>query len=76
MNAGALIQGVWFLTSGERSSPSALETIGEKTRTLFERSREARVPPEVLLERETFRRLGGARGWRGWYVPGTRTESA
>jgi len=76
VNAGALIQGVRFLTSGERSSPSALEAIGEKTRTLLERSREARVPPEALLETETLRRLGGARGWRGWYVPGTRTESA
>jgi len=56
------------LRSGERSSPEALPAIGEKTRTLLERSREAGVPPEVLLENETPARLGAARGWRRWFV--------
>ena len=68
VNAGALTQGVRFLRSGERSSPEALEAIGEKTRALLERSREARVPPEVLLSNETLARLGAARGWRRWFV--------
>lgn len=68
MNAGALIQGVRFLRSGERSSPEALAAIGEKTRTLLERSREAGIPPEVLLENEIRARLGAARGWRRWFV--------
>ncbi len=76
VNAGALIQGVRFLRSGERSSPAALAAIAEKTRRLLERSREARVPPETLLESETLARLGKERGWRGWFVPGRATESA
>jgi leucine dehydrogenase len=75
VNAGALIQGVRFLRNGERSSPAALEAIGEKTRMLFERSREARVPPETMLEAETLARLGSERGWRSWYVPPRSTES-
>lgn len=68
VNAGALIQGVRFLRQGERSSPGALSAIGEKTRSLLERSRDARVPPESLLERETLARLVGGRGWRRWFV--------
>ena len=68
VNAGALIQGVRYLQSGERSSPEALEAIGEKTRALLERSRETGSPPEVLLENETLARLGAARGWRRWFV--------
>ena len=76
VNAGALIQGVRFLRSGERSSPEALAAIGEKTRALLERSREAGAPPEVLLENETLARLGAARGWRRWFVPGRPTGSA
>jgi leucine dehydrogenase len=76
VNAGALIQGVRFLRSGERSSPGALEAIGEKTGDLLERSRKAGVPPEALLENETLDRLGASRGWRGWFVPGRTTESA
>jgi leucine dehydrogenase len=75
VNAGALIQGVRFLRSGERSSPGALEAIGEKTGDLLERSRMAGVSPETLLEKETLDRLGGARGWRHWFLPGRRTES-
>ncbi len=75
VNAGALIQGVRFLRNGERSSPSALEAIEGKTRTLLERSREARVPPETLLETETLARLGSERGWRCWFVPARSTES-
>jgi len=66
VNAGALIQGVRFLRSGERSSPEALEAIAEKTRALLERSREAGVPPETLLEKETLERLRKGRGWRRW----------
>lgn len=68
VNAGALIQGVRFLRSGERSSPEALAAIGEKTRALLGRSRDAGVPPEALLEKETLARLGPARGWRRWFV--------
>jgi leucine dehydrogenase len=68
VNAGALIQGVRFLRNGERSSGEALEAIGEKTRAVLERSREARVPPETLLERETLARLPGA-AWPRWFVP-------
>jgi leucine dehydrogenase len=68
VNAGALIQGVRFLRSGERSSPEALEAIAVKTRALLERSREAGVPPEALLEKETRARLGAGRGWRRWFV--------
>ncbi len=76
VNAGALIQGVRFLRSGERSSPGALAAIGEKTGDLLERSRTAGIPPEALLEKETLVRLGVARGWRGWFAPGRSTESA
>ena len=76
VNAGALIQGVRFLRSGERSSPGALEAIGEKTGDLLERSRKAGVPPEALLERETLDRLGAARGWRRWFTQGRPSESA
>jgi leucine dehydrogenase len=76
VNAGALIQGVRFLRSGERSSPEALGAIGDKTRALLERSWEARIPPEELLERETRARMGAGAGWRRWFVPGNRTESA
>ena len=76
VNAGALIQGVRFLRSGERSSPEALEAIGGKTRELLERSRAARTSPEELLERETRARMGAGAGWRRWFVPGSRTESA
>ena len=68
VNAGALIQGVRFLRSGERSSPEALAAIGEKTTALLVRSQEAGLPPEALLERETLARLGPARGWRHWFV--------
>lgn len=68
VNAGALIQGVRFLSSGERSSPGALDAIAEKTRALLERSREEGVPPEALLEKETLARLGAGRGWRRWFV--------
>lgn len=68
VNAGALIQGVRFLRDGERSSPEALAAIGDKTRSLLERSRDARLPPEALLERETLARLGEGRGWRRWFV--------
>jgi leucine dehydrogenase len=68
VNAGALIQGVRFLRGGERSSPEALAAIGDKTRSLLERSRKARVPPEALLETETLARLGEGRGWRRWFV--------
>jgi hypothetical protein len=68
VNAGALIQGVRFLRDGERSSPEALAAIGEKTRSLLERARDARLPPEALLERETLARLGEGRGWRRWFV--------
>ncbi len=68
VNAGALIQGVRFLRSGERSSPEALEAIAEKTTALLERSREAGVPPETLLEKETLERLRKGRGWRRWFV--------
>jgi leucine dehydrogenase len=74
VNAGALIQGVRFLRSGERSSPEALAAIGEKTTALLERSREVGAPPETLLEDETLVRLGAARGWRRWFVPGRHTE--
>jgi hypothetical protein len=35
---------------------------------LLGRSREAGVPPEALLEKETLARLGPARGWRRWFV--------
>jgi leucine dehydrogenase len=76
VNAGALIQGVRFLRLGERTSLEALEAIGERTRVLLERSREARVAPEELLERETIARLGHDRGPRRWFVPGRHTESA
>jgi len=76
VNAGALIQGVRFLRGGERSSPEALAAIGEKIRALLERSREAGVPPEVLLENETLDRLGADGGWRRWFVPGRPTGSA
>jgi leucine dehydrogenase len=76
VNAGALIQGVRYLRLGERTSLEALEAIGERTRVLLERSREARVAPEELLERETIARLGHDRGLRRWFVPGRRTESA
>jgi leucine dehydrogenase len=76
VNAGALIQGVRFLRSGERSSAEALEAIGERTRALLERSREAGAPPEALLERETLGLLGASRGWRRWFVPPRPRESA
>jgi leucine dehydrogenase len=75
VNAGALIQGVRFLRFGERTSGEALEAIGERTRILLERSREAQVAPEEFLERETLARLGRD-GPRRWFVPGRRTESA
>jgi leucine dehydrogenase len=67
VNAGALIQGIRFLREGERSSPVALAAIGEKTGSLLARSRERGIPPEGLLEEETRERLGGGRGWRGWF---------
>ena len=76
VNAGALIQGVRFLRSGERSSPEALDAIGGRTRELLERARAARIPPEELLERETLGRLGGGGGWRRWFVPRDHTETA
>ncbi len=76
VNAGALIQGVRFLRRGERSSPGALEAIGEKTGDLLARSRKAGVPPEALLEKETLARLGAGRGWRRWFTPGRPTETA
>ncbi len=69
VNAGALIQGVRFLRSGERSSPDALEAIGEKTGDLLQRARTAGVPPERLLEKETLDRLGASQGWRRWFIP-------
>jgi leucine dehydrogenase len=69
VNAGALIQGVRFLLTGERASPSAIAAIGGKTATLLARAREEAVPAEVLLERETALRLSGERGWRRWFRP-------
>jgi leucine dehydrogenase len=75
VNAGALIQGVRFLRYGERSSRAALEAIGDKTRDILERAREARVPPEALLETDTLARLGSGRGWRRWFVSGRGTET-
>ena len=70
VNAGALIQGVRFLLTGERASPSAIAAIGGKTAALLERARQQAVPAEVLLERETAFRLSGERGWRRWFRPG------
>jgi leucine dehydrogenase len=71
VNAGALIQGVRFLTAGERSSRSAVAEIGRKTSSLLERSRAARRPPEVLLEEDIRTRLDASRGgYRKWFVPG------
>jgi leucine dehydrogenase len=70
VNAGALIQGVRFLLTGERASPSAIAAIGEKTAALLARARQQAVPAEVLLERETALRLSGGRGWRQWFRPG------
>lgn len=58
VNAGALIQGVRFLLRGERSSPKAIEGIGDKTSALLVRAKDEGVPPEVLLEEETLSRLG------------------
>jgi leucine dehydrogenase len=69
VNAGALIQGVGFLLTGERASPMAIAAIGGKTKALLLRAREQGVPPEVLLERETASRLGGEHGWRRWFKP-------
>ena len=70
VNAGALIQGVRFLTAGERSSPAVTE-IARKTSALLERSRSLRRPPEAILEEEVRARLDASReGYRRWFVPG------
>lgn len=74
VNAGALIQGVRFLTAGERSSPEAVAEIGRKTRTLLERSRDERRPPEALLEEETRALVDASRaGYRSWFLPRERS---
>jgi leucine dehydrogenase len=70
INAGALIQGVRFLTTGERASHDAVAGIGSRTRDLLARARERRTPPERLLEEETRDILGARRSWRNWFVPG------
>ena len=51
------IQGVRFLLEGERRSPEAISTIGVKTTQLLEKARDQGIPPEVLLEEDTRKRL-------------------
>jgi glutamate dehydrogenase/leucine dehydrogenase len=75
VNAGALIQGIRFLWNGERSSEEALRAIGDRTLSLLERSRAARIPPEALLLEETRARLRSDRRSEHWFLPRRSTDS-
>jgi leucine dehydrogenase len=74
VNAGALIQGVRFLQSGERASNDAIRTIGVQTRSLLESAQQLGVPPETILEKQTQERLGLRRSWRQWCWPARHSE--
>lgn len=58
INAGALIEGVRFLTASERSTDAVLEAIGDRTRALLERAKEEGVPPERALKAAVDREFG------------------
>jgi leucine dehydrogenase len=72
VNAGALIQGVRFLLTGERESPDAIARIGEKTHRLLEQSARTNKPPDELLEEQTLAKLKQQRSWRKWTWPSRR----
>jgi leucine dehydrogenase len=69
VNAGALIQGIRFLLTGERESPDEIGRIGERTYRLLDQSVRLNEPPEVLLEKQTLTRIEQQRSWRKWTWP-------
>jgi glutamate dehydrogenase/leucine dehydrogenase len=70
VNAGALIQGVRFLLTGEREGDDAVRRIGDKTRELLETAAQLGEPPGEVLERQILERLKARRSWRQWSWPG------
>jgi leucine dehydrogenase len=72
VNAGALIQGIRFLTTGEHESPDEISRIEERTYRLLEQSSKSNEPPEALLERQTLERMEQQRTWRKWAWPPSR----
>jgi leucine dehydrogenase len=69
VNAGAIIQGVQFLLTGDRESPEAIGRIGDRTHRLLEQSANANAPPIEILEEQTNAKLEQQRSWRKWTWP-------
>jgi leucine dehydrogenase len=69
VNAGALIQGVQYLLTGDRESPEAIGRIGERTRSLLQQAMNENAPPLEILERQTSAKLEKQRSWRKWTWP-------
>ena len=74
VNAGALIQGIRFLLTGERESPIEISRIGERTFQLLEQSARSKEPPETILEKQTLTRIEQQRSWRKWTWPSSRED--
>lgn len=58
INAGALIEGVRYLTMAERSTDEVLEAIGTRTLAVLERAKALGLPPEQILQQVVDRELG------------------
>jgi leucine dehydrogenase len=69
VNAGALIQGVQFLLTGDRESPEAIGRIGDRTYRLLEQAASLNAPPIEILEEKTNAKLEQQRSWRKWSWP-------
>jgi leucine dehydrogenase len=69
ISAGALIQGIRFLLTGERESRDAIAQIGEKTHELLATAASSQEPPCHIFERDTRRKIGPQRSWRRWAWP-------
>jgi leucine dehydrogenase len=74
INAGAVIQGVRFLMTGERQSPETIRKLGTQTRELLATAARLGEPPAHVLDRQTRARLQIPHGWRAWSWPSAHRE--